>query len=223
MMTQPDLATLLANAKAAAGLSYEALSAACGGTPSNKRLHQLINGPLKNFPDPATIRALSRGTGASIKEIVMASARSLDLVVPDSDPDSLHVIGSSKLPESAHAAYVALGHELVKLNRQTDSDKEVVGNAKHPAPNTQAGESPAPKNFLPSNSVSNLQDAHLQRKPKMPFVDEHAHPDADAAGNVPLPANYFDLAADSSTNYGAEEETRAGERGEETQEHEQGD
>jgi len=217
-MTQPDLATLLADAKAAAGLSYEALSAACGGTPSNKRLHQLINGPLKNFPDPSTIRALAKGTGASVKEIVLAAARSLDLAVPDSDPDSLHVEGANELPESAQTAFVALGHELVKLNRKSDRIKEVVGNGDHPTHMTRAGASPATQNFLPPEHTSTTEVPHLKRAGKKPGGDEHAHPDADERGHIPLPADYYDLAADGSTNLGAEEDARARERGEETQE-----
>lgn len=200
-MTQPDLANLLADAKAALGLSYEALSAACGGAPSDKRLHQLINAPLKNFPDPSTIRSLSRGTGISVKDIVMAAARSLDLAVPDSDPDAVHIQGSRDLPASTQAAFVAMGQELVKLNSR-DVTKEVVGNEQHPTHMNQAGKSPA----SPEGGG------------KVPYVDPHAHPDADSAGNIPLPANYYELAADSSRNYGAEEDARARERGEESQE-----
>lgn len=200
-MTQPDLATLLANAKAALGLSYEALSAACGGSPSDKRLHQLINSPLKNFPDPSTIRALSRGTGVSVKELVMAAARSLDLHVPDADPDAVHIQGSSELPDSTQAAFIALGQELVKLNGVSrEPNKEVVGNGDHPTHMNQAGESPA-----------------TPKAKKTPYVDPNAHPDADAAGNIPLPANYYELAADSSRNLGAEDDEHWQKRGEESQ------
>lgn len=199
-MTQPDLANLLADAKAALGLSYEALSAACGGAPSDKRLHQLINAPLKNFPDPSTIRSLSRGTGVSVKDIVMAAARSLDLAVPDSDPDAVHIQGSRDLPASTQAAFVAMGQELVKLNSRVVT-KEVVGNEQHPTHMNQAGESPA-----------------SPKGKKVPYVDPHAHPDADEYGRVPLPANYYDLAASGHRNLGAEEAARASARGEESQE-----
>lgn len=58
---------------------------------------------------------------------------------------------------------------------------------------------------------------------KVPYVDPHAHPDADSAGNVPLPANWYELAASSGRNYGAEEDARARERGEETQDTENED
>jgi hypothetical protein len=99
-----------------------------------------------------------------------------------------------------------------------DMNKEVVGNERHPTHMNQAGESPAPKIFLPENSTSSGEDQHLKRKAKAPYVDPHAHPDADEFGHIPLPANYQALAADSSRNYGAEEDARARERGEEPQE-----
>ena len=44
------------------GRSNVDLARDCGGTPSDKRLHQLVNQPMKNFPDPETIRGLARGT-----------------------------------------------------------------------------------------------------------------------------------------------------------------
>lgn len=85
------------------------------------------------------------------------------------------------------------------------SFKEVVGNGRdHPTHMNQAGESPA-----------------SPKGKKVPYVDPHAHPDADSAGNVPLPANYYELAADSSRNLGAEDDERWQKRGEETQDTEQ--
>ncbi|WP_104109527.1 hypothetical protein [Arthrobacter sp. N199823] len=67
------------------------------------------------------------------------------------------------------------------------------------------------------------EDAVLLKSKKVPFVDLHAHQDADSAGNIPLPANYYELATDSSRNYGAEEDARGSARGEESQTHEFGD
>ncbi len=82
-----------------------------------------------------------------------------------------------------------------------DMNKEVVGNVEqHPTHMNQAGESPA-----------------SPKGKKVPYVDPHAHPDADSGGNIPLPSDWYELAADGSRNRGAEEDARARERGEETQ------
>lgn len=114
-MSQQDLASLLADVKSARRWSFEAMSRACGGVPTGKRLFQLINSPLKNFPDPDTIRGLQRATGASATEIVMAAARSLGLDVSDSDPDALHIPGISQAPDSTREALLALGREVSAL------------------------------------------------------------------------------------------------------------
>ncbi|WP_422936110.1 hypothetical protein [Sinomonas sp. P47F7] len=111
-MSQPDLGALLADVKAARGWSFEAMSRACGGVPTGKRLFQLINSPLKNFPDPDTIRGLQRATGASTTEIVMAAARSLGLDVAETDPDALHVPGISLASDTDREALLKIGRTL---------------------------------------------------------------------------------------------------------------
>jgi hypothetical protein len=118
VMSQPDLGALLADVKAARGWSFEAMSRACGGVPTGKRLFQLINSPLKNFPDPDTIRGLQRATGASTTEIVMAAARSLGLDVTETDPDALHVPGISGASDAARQALLEIGWELSTLSAQ---------------------------------------------------------------------------------------------------------
>ncbi|MEA5454633.1 hypothetical protein SPF06_07855 [Sinomonas sp. JGH33] len=120
-MSQQDLGALLADVKAARGWSFEAMSRACGGVPTGKRLFQLVNSPLKNFPDPDTIRGLQRATGASTTEIVMAAARSLGLEVADTDPDALHVPGISHAPDPAREALLALGREVAALAEAASS------------------------------------------------------------------------------------------------------
>jgi hypothetical protein len=142
-MNELDLGRLLNTARRGGEISYERLSKACGGTPSAKRLHQLENGPLKNFPDPDTIRALAAGTGFSITEIIHASARSLRLPVVSEDPDVIRIHGLSTTPPRVAELFRDLGREIVSL-----AEKEVVGNADHPAPMNRAGESPADKRHL---------------------------------------------------------------------------
>ena len=81
-----------------------------------------------------------------------------------------------------------------------DMNNEVVGNdEQHPTHVTQTGDKPCKLSV------------------RVPCLDPHAHPDAVSAGNIPLPANYFELAANSSRNLGADDEARWAERGEETQ------
>lgn len=121
-MSQQDLASLLADVKAVRRWSYEAMSRACGGVPTGKRLFQLINSPLKNFPDPDTIRGLQRATGASVTEIVLAAARSLGLDVTSSDPDALHIPGISRAPDSTREALLALGREVSAIVGEHDDE-----------------------------------------------------------------------------------------------------
>ena len=118
-MSQPDLGALLADVKAARGWSFEAMSRACGGVPTGKRLFQLINSPLKNFPDPDTIRGLQKATGASTTEIVMAAARSLGLDVAETDPDALHVPGISLASDAGRNALLTIGRELAEAATAT--------------------------------------------------------------------------------------------------------
>ena len=96
----------------------------------------------------------------------------------------------------SHVPDDVLTHELAARLRTLR--QEVAEHATHMTP---AGETPA-------NPVGK----------KVPYVDPHAHPDADEFGRVPLPANYYELAASGHPNLGAEEDARARERGEESQE-----
>ncbi|GHG60347.1 hypothetical protein GCM10012320_34900 [Sinomonas cellulolyticus] len=173
-MIQPDLATLLGNVKAKKEWSYEAMSRACGGAPSGKRLFQLITAPLKNFPDPETIQSLARGTGASITDIVMASARSLGLEVVDADPDSLHVPGLSDVPTSMREAIIAVGREASRLSGQA-----------HHAQDSRRQD---------ATDELELQRAARRRPRKGQKTDQPAHPPV-ADVDDELPENWQELAA----------------------------
>lgn len=72
-----NLQDLIAERKA--GRSYEQISAASGGTPTAGRLQQLATSPLRSFPDPDTIRALSTSLRVPVRVVVAASAESLGL------------------------------------------------------------------------------------------------------------------------------------------------
>ena len=113
------LGQLLNAARRGGEVSYERLSKACGGAPSAKRLHQLENGPLKNFPDPDTIRNLSTGTGFSVTEVIFAAARSLGLPVAAGDPDTIRIYGISNAPERITNLIQDLGREIADLAEQS--------------------------------------------------------------------------------------------------------
>lgn len=115
MNKAPKLADLIQAARKGGEVSYERLSQACGGQPSAKRLHQLQNGAMRSFPDPDTIKSLSKGTGFSVLEILLAAARSLDLRVPALDEDALRIYGLSAIPERVQDLMKELGREIVVL------------------------------------------------------------------------------------------------------------
>lgn len=121
-MNELDLGTLLNTARRGGEVSYERLSKACGGSPTAKRLHQLENAPLKNFPDPGTIKALANGTGFGVTEIVMACARSLHLPVTSDDPDTFRIYGLSTVPSRITDLFRDLGREIVELNQKQASN-----------------------------------------------------------------------------------------------------
>lgn len=110
--------------------SYDRLGKDCGNNPTGKRLQQITTMGIKNFPDPDTIRGLSRGLGVSITDVVLASARSLGLSVA-SDPTSgaLVLADVAELPSSARQALTSVAREMVVLSRSAtvpEQDAKVV-------------------------------------------------------------------------------------------------
>lgn len=165
-----------------------------GFTLATTTINAIRQGTYKSVPTDETIRAIAWLAGVSDEAAFTAAGQ------PVPGPPFAEELppGVDNLPAKARKAAIDMLRVLVDMN------KEVVGNEQHPTHMNQAGESPAnPKGK------------------RAPYVDPDAHPDADVAGNIPLPANYYDLAADSSKNYGAEEDARAQARGEETQEPDQ--
>lgn len=72
-----DLAELVRATKG--DRSYADLAHATGGVPGAKRWQQIATKPLKNFPDPPTIRAIAKALRVSETKVVMAAAASLGL------------------------------------------------------------------------------------------------------------------------------------------------
>jgi hypothetical protein len=120
---EPNLAVLIADRKGTR--SYDRLAEDCGGTPSSGRLHQMATRPLKNFPDPDSIRGMANGLGVTVTDIVMAAARSLDLpVYTGNDPSALSIGGAGTLPDSAKEALTSVAREFIKLTSQHETDGE---------------------------------------------------------------------------------------------------
>lgn len=120
--TQPTLAELILTQK---GLrTYRALSADCGGIPTDSRLNSLVKSPIKNFPDVDTIRGLSIGLRVNISDIILASARSLDLQVGPFEPGILKIPGAGHLPPSAKEALAAAAFEMLKIQQQVSVKKD---------------------------------------------------------------------------------------------------
>lgn len=99
-----DLAELIQTAKG--GRSYEQLSIDSGGRPGRQRLQQLATTKLKNFPDPDTIIALSKGLGVSQRACGLAR------VAPARIHDLRHTYASWQLQAGQSIAEVGqvLGH-----------------------------------------------------------------------------------------------------------------
>jgi hypothetical protein len=112
-MTTPEtLGSLILDLKG--DRSFERLSRDCGGIPKANRLNTLAGGQkINNFPDPPTIRGLSRGLNVSVTRIVLAAARSLDLNVSDSDPDELVLQGAGALPTESKQLLISMSHQLL--------------------------------------------------------------------------------------------------------------
>jgi len=109
----PDLATLIAQRKG--DRSYERLASDCGGDPKPKRIQQLATSELLRFPEPGTIRGLSRGLLVPISDVVLACARSLGLPAHGhADPGAL-VIGSV-LSEHQKEVLANLAREFMSAN-----------------------------------------------------------------------------------------------------------
>lgn len=101
-----------------AGRSYSELERDCGGSPSAKRLQQMATQPIKNFPDPPSVQALSRGLRVSEVAVVLAAAESLGLDVESSMPRLVQLLPSSA-SEMTEQQAAAVAH-LIKVFMPAD-------------------------------------------------------------------------------------------------------
>lgn len=97
--------------------------------------------PLKNFPDPESIRGMAQGLGVTITDIVMASARSLGLpVYTGNDPSALSIGGAGELADTSKEALATVAREFIRLTSQRDEGADDGSGAEEvPQPRPQAG------------------------------------------------------------------------------------
>lgn len=109
-----DLAELIRTAKG--DRSYEQLARDCGGRPTAARLQQIATTiPLKNFPDPPTIRGLASGLRVTQASVVLAAAESLglDVRVSGSRLAGLLPAGAESLSDGQISAILAVVHAML--------------------------------------------------------------------------------------------------------------
>ena len=125
--TEGGLEALILNHKG--DRSFDDLSRACGGSPTGKRLHQMVTRPMRNFPDPDTIKNLARGLNVPATDIVLATARSLGIRVAPTDDTALVLQEAGTLPRERQQLLVDIARALIEANEL--SKREVV---EEPAP-----------------------------------------------------------------------------------------
>ena len=94
------------------------LSRDCGGIPTQSRIQQMANLPIKLFPDPATMKGLARGLNISVWEVVAACAKDLDLGIGGPGESDLFLAGARDLPESSQRLLISMSRELQDLAAQ---------------------------------------------------------------------------------------------------------
>lgn len=116
--------------------SYAELARDCGGSPTDKRLQQLVRQPIKNFPDPATVAALARGLRVSQSVVVLATAESVGLDVRTSMPRLVDLLpaGASRLTEQQAAAIAHLVRTFVDVEDDDYSTPATPGFDDGPEP-----------------------------------------------------------------------------------------
>lgn len=114
--SSPDggLAELILNHKGTR--SFDDLSRACGGSPTGKRLHQMVSRPMRSFPDPDTIKNLARGLNISQMDVLLAAARSLGLRVTDADNSVLVLQEAGTLPPERQELLISIARALIEGN-----------------------------------------------------------------------------------------------------------
>lgn len=100
--------------------SYERLARDTGGALSSKRLQQLATTPMRNFPDPGTIKGLAKGLHTTNKEVLIACAESMGIEVAGEESTSLELPGARTLPASSQELLLAMSEEMQELQHSVE-------------------------------------------------------------------------------------------------------
>lgn len=97
------------------GRTYADLARDAGGAPSGERFRQLLNQPMKNFPDPPSVKGLAKALKVPRSVVILAAAQSLGLDVdrPGARIVELLPAKASRLTEIQAAAVAHLVEVMV--------------------------------------------------------------------------------------------------------------
>jgi hypothetical protein len=117
------------------GRSYAELTRDGGGTPSAERIRQLLHQPMKNFPDPPSVRGLAKALKVSQTVVVLAAAESLGLDVRTGSPRLVELLPADTrdLTERQAAAIAHLVHTIVD-EQQGAGDGDEAASMNQPGP-----------------------------------------------------------------------------------------
>ena len=105
--------------------TWDEVARDCGNLITGKRLQQMGGSkPIKNFPDPPTVKGLARGLNSTVTEILVACARSLGLRAEDPVAGALVLNGAGTLPESSKDLLRSMSSELQFLNEELQRERK---------------------------------------------------------------------------------------------------
>ena len=110
-----------------AGRTYADLARDAGGAPSGERFRQLLNQPMKNFPDPPSVKGLAKALKVPRTVVILAAAQSLGLDVdrPGARLVELLPAKANRLSEIQAAAVAHLVDVMV--NDEPDEASLAIG------------------------------------------------------------------------------------------------
>ncbi|VXB25819.1 conserved hypothetical protein [Arthrobacter sp. 9V] len=176
----------------AKGRELDRIAKSKGLTLSYTTVNKIIAGTYTSRPGIKTVEALATLAGVPAAEAYKAAG----IEAPQASLAEQLPPDADTLTPDQRRVVIDLTRVFIKQNRLVhELRQEVVGNADHPAPMNRAGESPAKRHLKPVE----VED-----------------------GTVPLPDNWQDMAAYKGPTSHRDRERQWSERGEESQEAENG-
>ncbi|GGF38776.1 hypothetical protein GCM10007298_38100 [Williamsia phyllosphaerae] len=119
------------------GFSYADLETRAGAVITRQRWQQLGTGVrIKEFPEPATLEAMSKALDADVAEVVLAAARSLGLNVQRGAQSDL----AARLPSTSDRLNEVQRDAIVTLVRSITEQSNAVEAEAEPAASGEASE-----------------------------------------------------------------------------------